>query len=79
MLYETLMRLSEFDRVQLKKAALEIAGNRALVRLFWSRVNDAGRGGDIDLLVELAEPLDRAENPAWMTARIIARAQTYIG
>lgn len=79
MLHNTLMRLSEFERVQLKKAVLEIAGDRALVRLFGSRVDDARRGGDIDLLVELAEPLDRAENPAWMTARIIARAQTYIG
>ena len=79
MLHKTLMRLSEFDRVQLKKAVREIAGDRALVRLFGSRANDARRGGDIDLLVELAEPLDRAENPAWMTARIIARAQTYIG
>ena len=69
MLHNTLMRLSEFERVQLKKAVREIAGDRALVRLFGSRVDDTRRGGDIDLLVELAEPLDRAENPAWMTAR----------
>ena len=49
------------------------------IYLFGSRADDSRRGGDIDLLVELAEPLDRAENPAWMTARIVARAQTYIG
>ena len=79
MLHNMRMRLSEFERVQLKKAVREIAGDRALVRLFGSRADDTRRGGDIDLLVELAEPLDRAENPAWMTARIIARAQTYIG
>ena len=79
MLHNTRMRLSEFERVQLKKAVREIAGDHALVRLFGSRADDARRGGDIDLLVELADPLDGAENPAWLAARIIARAQTYIG
>ena len=49
------------------------------MRLFGSRVDETRRGGDIDLLVDSAEPLERAENAAWMTARIIARAQTYIG
>ena len=79
MLHNTRMRLSEFERTQLKKAVREIAGDGALVRLFGSRADDTRRGGDIDLLVELAQPLDRADNPAWLTARIIARAQSYIG
>lgn len=73
------MRLSEFERSHLKRAVREIAGEQALVRLFGSRVDDSKRGGDIDLYVEVPALHERAENPAWMVARIVARAQGYIG
>ena len=42
MLHNMRMRLSEFECVQLKKAVREIAGDRALVRLFGSRAARKG-------------------------------------
>jgi len=56
------MRLTD-DQVRIIKArAAECFGPNAHVWLFGSRVDDDARGGDIDLYVELAEPLTDA---AW--------------
>lgn len=46
------MRLRDKDRETIKAAAHEVFGPAAVVRLFGSRVDDARRGGDIDLHVE---------------------------
>jgi predicted nucleotidyltransferase len=54
------MRLSERQRDAIRRATADVAGANARVLLFGSRTQDALRGGDIDLLVELAQPvLDR--------------------
>ncbi len=57
-------------------ATRELAGADARVRLFGSRLDDAARGGDIDLLVECPQPVDRR---VWLAARITARLQRLLG
>lgn len=48
------MGLSHPEIAAVKAAALEVFGPDAQVRLFGSRTNGALRGGDIDLLIEVA-------------------------
>lgn len=63
------MRLSPDEVRAIKIAAGEAFGPDAVVRLFGSRVDDGQRGGDIDLLIEVAP--DRAgirEEAAFLTA-----------
>jgi len=50
------MRLDESTRQTIKREALALLGAGTRVRLFGSRVDDAARGGDIDLLVAPGEP-----------------------
>jgi predicted nucleotidyltransferase len=64
------MRLTVQQADTIKRLACEIAGPNACVRLFGSRLDDTARGGDVDLLVELPEPVD---NPALLAARLSAR------
>lgn len=52
------MRLTEHQRKQILRAVHEVLGESAVVRLFGSRVDDAKRGGDIDLLVETPQVMD---------------------
>lgn len=63
------MRLTEHQVGVIKHAVAEVFGPTAQVRLFGSRVDDAARGGDIDLLVSVDHPTD---NPAWDQARLEA-------
>ena len=64
------MRLSQDQIAAIHEAVAEVFGNGAQVWLFGSRVDDSKRGGDIDLLLELPEPVD---NPALLAARFSAR------
>ena len=59
------MRLDPQHIAAIKRLAAEQVGVGARVRLFGSRVDDAARGGDVDLLAELDAPLDQ---PAWAAA-----------
>jgi len=52
------MRLSAASRKTIHDIVCDMPGSGATVRLFGSRVDDAARGGDIDLLVEVDEVLD---------------------
>lgn len=65
------MRLDKHVVEQLKLLAAEEAGADARLRVFGSRLNDAARGGDVDLLLELPEAVDQ---PALLSARLSARA-----
>jgi len=50
------MRLTEYQRNIIREVAHKIFGLNAEVRLFGSRVDDAKRGGDIDLLIKTDLP-----------------------
>lgn len=43
----------------IRRIASEIGGERSSVRVFGSRLGDSARGGDVDLLLELQDPMER--------------------
>lgn len=64
------MRLTD-DQIQIiRRLAKQVAGSRSCVRVFGSRLDDAAHGGDIDLMLEVPEPVD---NPALMAAQLSAQ------
>lgn len=70
------MRLTD-DQVRIIKArAAEYFGPNAKVWLFGSRVDDDARGGDIDLYIELSEPIDEV---AWRVLRFNGALQQAFG
>jgi predicted nucleotidyltransferase len=70
------MRLSPQQAQKIVEATTELAGPGASVLLFGSRLDDAIRGGDIDLLVQCPEPVD---SPVLLAADIEARLQVALG
>lgn len=52
-----------------------VAGPNAKVRVFGSRMVDNARGGDLDLMLECAEPI---ANPALMASQIAGRVSRYM-
>lgn len=70
------MRLNEHQIRTIVRLAHQIAGNRSCVRVFGSKLDDAARGGDIDLMLELPEAVD---NPALMAAQLSAHISRAMG
>jgi len=70
------MRLTDTQVRIIKARAAECFGPNAHVWLFGSRVDDDARGGDIDLYVELTEPLTDA---AWRALRFNGALQQAFG
>ena len=64
------MRLTGDQVEAIRRLAIEVAGDQVRVRVFGSRLDDAARGGDVDIMLELAEPVD---NPALLAAQMSAR------
>lgn len=64
------MRLTDDQIETIRQLALQVAGAQSRVRVFGSRLDDAAHGGDLDLMLELNEPID---NPALMAAQMSAR------
>ena len=64
------MRLTDHQAQSIRQLALQVAGSHARVRLFGSRLDDSARGGDLDLMLELPEPV---ANPALLAARLSAQ------
>lgn len=64
------MRLSEAQAQAIRQLARELVGERCSVRVFGSRLDDAARGGDIDIFLEL---MDTVANPALIAAQLSAR------
>ncbi len=63
------MRLTNQQIGLIRELARQVAGSESRVRVFGSRLDDSARGGDLDLMLELPEPID---NPALMAARMSA-------
>lgn len=70
------MRLSPHYAQRIVDEARAVFGPQVQVRLFGSRVDDRARGGDIDLLVSVAHPIER---PALLASRLGARLQAALG
>ncbi|NTV93958.1 MAG: nucleotidyltransferase domain-containing protein [Thiobacillus sp.] len=64
------MRLTEAQTQAIRQAARQVAGAQARVRVFGSRLDDSAHGGDLDLFLELPEPV---ENSALLAARLSAK------
>ena len=64
------MRLTDHQAQAIRRLALQVAGDHARVRLLGSRLDDTARGGDIDLMLELPEPVS---NPALLAAQFSAK------
>jgi len=64
------MRLTDYQTRIIRQLASQVAGSQSRVRVFGSRLDDAARGGDLDLMLELPEPV---ENPALMAAQMSAQ------
>ncbi len=64
------MRLTTSQVEMIRSTAHLLLGGHARVILFGSRVHDDARGGDVDLLVETPEAI---EKPAVMSARMASR------
>lgn len=70
------MRISPSEAAAIRRVTVEVAGQQARVKLFGSRTRDDLRGGDIDLLIELAEP---TPDKLALSLRAGARLQVVIG
>lgn len=64
------MRLTKAQIEQIKTLTAEHFSPEAELRLFGSRADDTGRGGDVDLLIK---SLDTVERPALKSAQLAAR------
>ena len=69
------MRLTQTEQRILKQTAEECFGSGVGVRLFGSRTDDAARGGDIDLLIEVAtgSPAEIVRAQSLFMARLLTR------
>lgn len=70
------MRLTVTERSTIRDTVRAVAGPQTRVRLFGSRTDDAAKGGDIDLLVDVDHPID---SPVLLGACIGARLQQALG
>lgn len=61
------MRLTEQQIQTIREIVRDIAGERTLVRVFGSRLDDQARGGDVDIMLEMTE---RVDNPALLAAQL---------
>lgn len=70
--YSWPMRISTEHRHALRQHFAEALGKDCEILVFGSRLDDSARGGDVDLLVRCAHPLQRKE---WLAATLAAKAE----
>lgn len=61
------MRLTDDQTQVIRRLDREVGGSQSRVRVFGSRLDDTAHGGDLDLMLELPEPVD---NPALMAVQL---------
>ena len=66
------MRLSAQSQTIIHQAVVQRFGDQAQVRLFGSRLDDAAKGGDIDLHVRVQGEVN---NPIWEASLLAAQLQ----
>jgi predicted nucleotidyltransferase len=66
------MRLSLQSQAIIHQAVVQRFGDQAQVRLFGSRLDDAAKGGDIDLHVRVKGEVN---NPIWEASLLAAQLQ----
>jgi predicted nucleotidyltransferase len=54
------MRISAEEQKAIRDTALEVFGDDVTITLFGSRVDDTKKGGDIDILIETEDTLEKA-------------------
>lgn len=64
------MRLTDSQIQFISQLARQVAGAGARVRVFGSRLDEDARGGDVDLMLEVDNPV---ESPALMAAQLSAK------
>jgi predicted nucleotidyltransferase len=64
------MRLTRQQIEAINTLARQLAGESVRIRVFGSRLDDAARGGDLDLMIELSDPV---ANPALLVAQLSAK------
>lgn len=64
------MRLNLAQIAMIRDTTFSVFGDRARVILFGSRVNDAAKGGDVDLMIEVP---GFVSDPALLSARVASR------
>ena len=64
------MRLTAEQIEGIRRIARRLAGEQVEVGVFRSRLDDRARGGDLDLLLELPDPI---ANPALLAAQVAAQ------
>jgi predicted nucleotidyltransferase len=69
------MRLTSEQVSAIRQCVTQLATPSARVWLFGSRVNDAARGGDVDLMIALDEPVNE---PALLAAQVSTRVSRYL-
>jgi predicted nucleotidyltransferase len=70
------VRLSSQTQTIIRDTAREVFGPQAMTMVFGSRVDDTARGGDIDLIVQLEQPVQQRERKA---LQLVARLQMRLG
>lgn len=70
------MRLTRSQQQIIRETAAEVFGPDAAVRVFGSRIDDDARGGDLDLLIQAAQPVAERERKA---LQLMAKLQMRLG
>ena len=70
------MRLSEKEKTCIVEVIKDLFGESSIIRLFGSRVDDALRGGDIDLLIETNQPQNQWQE---LKLKAMSRIQLSLG
>lgn len=70
------MRLTAEQIKHIAELVHVVAGTQARAYVFGSRLDDEARGGDLDLMLELTEPVN---NPALLSASLAAKISRIMG